>query len=196
MALPGLSVNEKRYFLGIKGGKITYRPGRDAEPETYDIFQGELKSIIKREASINGAPTLFYDITFMNSGLTYVLSVPMAGSVARSIILSLASVPNFHGKVIRISPYLKDGKYTNVSVYSNGERVKWVIEKLPDVKTIVIGGKTYSDDSERIQCVENYVNVINDRLRSEVDPETGEVSGPVVDVEQDDFPGDSPENLG
>lgn len=185
--LPGLSNNEKRYFLGIKNGKITYRPGHDAEPETYDFFEGELKNIVKREATINGATTLFYDFTMMNAGYTFVLSIPLSSSVSRSIILSLASIPNFNGARIKISPYAKDN-YTNVNVYCNGERTKWVTDQIPPVKQINLGSKIVTDDSERIAMIESYVNAINDRLQRQFDPETGEASGPVVDVEETDIP--------
>ena len=188
--LPGLTNNERKAFLGIKLGKITYRPGKDAEPETYDNLSGVLKSITKREATINDTSMLFYDFIMENSGKIFDLSIPVGSGVARSIILSLASIKDFNGQTIRISPYLKDGKYTNVSVYSNGERQHWVCEpnEVPAVKKINTGSKELTDDSDRIAFVESWVNVINERLQRVVDEETGEMQGPVVDIESEDMP--------
>lgn len=198
MPLPGLSNNERKFFLGIKEGKITYRPGNNEEPEKYDNFDGILKNITKREANINGSPVMFYDFLFENSGQGYILSVPMSSGVARNIILSLANIQNFVNSIIRISPYLskRDSKYTNVAVYCNGQNVKWVTDKLPAIKDVVVGSKVIKDDSELVAFIETQVGVINDRLHRIVDPETGECQGPVVDVDSFDMPGDMPDDLG
>lgn len=184
--LPGLSNNERKFFLGISNGKITYKPV-NGETEYYDSFQGTLKSIIKREATINGKPAIFYDFIMENSGHVYNLSVPFASGVARNIVLSVASVEDIKDKMVKIAPYTK-GDYTNIVVYVNGEKTSWIIgpDQIPPVKKVVIGTKEIDDDSERIAMVESYVNLINQRLQRVADVETGEFLDP--QVESEDLP--------
>lgn len=188
--LAGLSNNERRYFLGIAKGKIVYRPGKDIEPEYYDNFQGVVKNITKREAVINDKPMLYYDIQMSAGNQLYVLSVPVSGSVARGIILSLANIEDIKGAVIRISPWKKE-EYTNVSVYYKDQRVNWVVDELPPLKELQFKGRTIYDDTDRINLVDNYVNLINERLHRQFNPETGELEAP--DIPTDD---DLPEDLG
>ena len=184
--LPGLSNNERKFFLGISNGKISYKPV-NGETEYYDSFEGTLKNIIKRESTINGKPAIFYDFIMENSGHVYNLSVPFSSGTARNIVLSLASVEDIKGKFVKISPWLK-GEYTNVSVYINGDRANWVVpkEEIPPVKKVVIGTKEIDDDSERIAMVESYVTLINQRLQRVSDVETGELRDP--EVVSDDLP--------
>ena len=188
--LTGLSNNERRYFLGISKGKIVYRPGKDAEPEYYDNFQGVVKSITKREALINEKPMLYYDIQMTAGDLLYVLSVPLASSVARSIILSLANIENIKGAIIKISPWKKD-EYTNVSVYHKDQRVSWVVNGIPPLKEIIYKKTRILDDTERVNLVDSYVTLINERLHRQFNPETGELKAP--EIPSDD---DLPEDLG
>lgn len=178
----GLGNNERKLFLGIAKGKITYRPSRDAERQEYDYVEGRIKGITRRDANINGENIKFYEITIENGSNSFVLSVPQDGSVARGIILSLAGIKNFSGVTVRISPWMKE-TYTNVSVYANGQKAGWAIDPkdLPPIKKVVVGRKEYIDDSERVELVEKLVDEINARIAQE--PATP--GNPIVDYDQE-----------
>lgn len=178
--MKGLGNNERKYFLGIANGKVTYRPAKDAEVQTFDFVEGRITGISRRDATINGKPMKFYEFSIENGGEKYVLSLLMDSSVARGIILPLASVQNFAGLSFRISPWLKDA-YTNVSVYANGQKLNWGIDPkdLPPIKTVQVGLKEYTDDTERIQLIESLVDQINERITATAN-----------DVDYDQYPAD------
>jgi len=182
--MTGLGNNERKIFLGIAQGKITYRAGRDAEKQEFDFVEGRIKGITRRDAHINDKDIKFYEIAIENGNNKFILSVPMDGSVARGIILSLAGIQNFSETTVKISPWLKD-TYTNVSVYANGEKAGWVIDpkELPPVKEIKAGTKTFYDDSERVDLVEKMVDSINERIATE----PASSNAPMVDYDQ--YPG-------
>ena len=185
--MKGLGNNERRFFLGIANGKVTYRPAKDAEVQNFDYVEGRITGISRRDATINGQAMKFYEFGIENGGEKYVLSVLMDSSVARGIILPLASVQDFAGLSFRISPWLKDA-YTNVSVYANGQKLNWGIDPkdLPPVEKVTVGMKEYTDDTKRIQLVESLVDQINERIAASGSGE--------VDYTQ--FPGDSAGNEG
>lgn len=178
--MTGLGNNDRKIYLGVANGKITYRPGRDMERQMYDFVEGRMREIRRRDATINNAPVKFYDFIIENGADTYALSVPVDSSIARGIILPLMSIGNFSDTTIRISPWLKD-QYTNVSVYANGQRLNWGVDPkaLPAVERVTVGGKEYVDDSKRINFVEGLVDAVNERLRSASSAQAG-----MVDVER------------
>ena len=199
--MQGLGNRERKFFLGIAEGKITYRPNKDSEKTTYDFVEGRITGISRRDATINDKNIKFYEIGIENGGNNFVLSVPMDGSVARGIILQLASVQNFAGTTVRISPWLKD-TYTNVSVYANGQKLNWAIDPkdLPPVKMVVVGNKEYPDDSERMALVEKLVSEIVERIAAEsvegagvVDYEEPAPAGPVYNDGLDNGQGPMPD---
>jgi len=184
--MKGLGNNERRFFLGIANGKVTYRPAKDAEVQNFDFVEGRITGISRRDATINDHAMKFYEIGIENGGEKYVLSVLMDSSVARGIILPLASVKNFAGLTFKISPWLKDA-YTNVSVYvktpdGKSEKLNWGIDPkdLPPVEKVTVGLKEYTDDTKRIQLVESLVDQINECIAASGSGE--------VDYSQ--FPGD------
>lgn len=194
----GLGNRERKLFLGIAQGKVTYRAGRDAEVQTFDYVEGIIKGITRRDATINDKDIKFYEIAIQNGSNNFVLSVPMDGSVARGIILSLASIQNFGGLVVRISPWIKE-TFTNVSVYANGEKVNWAIDpsQLPPLKKVTVGRKEFIDDTDRVAFVEGLVDEINARIASAPAGSAAPVEGaaPVYDDglsngEEAPFPGD------
>ena len=178
--MTGLGNNERKIYLGIANGKITYRPGRDMERQLFDFVEGKMREIRRRDATINNAPVKFYDFIIENGADTYALSVPVDSGIARGIILPLMSVGNFSDTMIRVSPWLKD-TYTNVSVYANGQKLNWGIDpkELPPVEKVPVGNKEYVDDSKRVNFVEGLVDTINERLRAASSAQAG-----TVDVER------------
>lgn len=164
--MQGLGNNERKCFLGIAQGKITYRPGRDAERQLFDFVEGTVKEILRRDATINGEPIKFYDFIIQNGSDTYALSVPINSGPARDIVLRLASIENFSGQTIRFSPWLKD-TYTNVALYANGKKLDWGVDPkaLPPINRVKVGRKEVIDDSERVDFIEGLVDTINTRLR-------------------------------
>jgi len=182
--MQGLGNNERKVFLGIAQGKITYRASRDAEKQEFDYVEGQLKDILRRNARINDKDMRFYDFIIENGSETFALSVLMESGIARGIILPLMSINDFSGLTIRISPWLKD-TYTNVSVYANGARLNWGIDPkaLPPVKEIKAGTKTFVDDSDRVSFIDGLVDVINERIRQA--PATAGAAVPAVDFERE-----------
>ena len=169
--MQGLGNNERKRYLGVAQGKITYRPGRDAERRSFDFVEGEVKDILRRDATINGQAMKFYDFILFDGEDNLALSVPMDSSVARGIILPLAGIQNFAGVTVRIRPWLKD-TYTNVSVYVKAidgslERLDWGIDPkaLPPIEKVTVGAKEYIDDFKRIAFIDGLVDTINLRIK-------------------------------
>lgn len=182
------SSTKQRMFLGISKGKITRRLPNGEGVETYNGFEGHLKGLNERRATVNGADTVFVDFIFQDGDTEYNLSVQLASSVARGIILSLASIKDFSGNMIKVSPWLsKDGAYTNISVYNKNEKVGWVTDKIPALKEIHAGSNVYKDDSDRIEFIRGYIASIQAALAA-TNGGTQE-DGPAPD----DLPGDEGE---
>lgn len=164
-----LGNNQKKNFLSISNGKINYRPGGGAAVQEFDYVEGQIKEIRRRIATINGADTPMYEFVIIDGSETYCLSAGVSSIVAQNIINALATVENFGGKVIKISPWLKtkDGKtHTNVSVYANGNKLEWfkAISEFAPLQNVKVGSKLVIDDSDRIAQFEQLVEMINRRL--------------------------------
>lgn len=160
--------NSPRIFLGIAYGKITHRVQGQETPETYTDVEGHLKDIIIRNAEIKGVPTPFMDLIIEDGADTYNLSVQLNSGVARSIILSLASVQNFIGNTVRINPYLsKDGEHTNIAVYVNNQKVSWVVEpsQIPALEYVQVGSQKVADDTKRSKFINQHVLLLQKRLK-------------------------------
>ena len=152
-----------RIFLSVTGGKIRRRT-KDGNEEFYKSVEGKFKGISMRESEYNGAPVNFYDFHLVDGNDEFVLSINRASSVARSIVLNLASVKSFAGTTIRISPWLKENngkQFTNISVYQNNEKLGWVTNELPEVPTVTVGSDVVKDDSKLISFVQQLVDGIN-----------------------------------
>ena len=181
--MQGLGNNEKKKYLGIAQGKVTYRPCKDAERQLFDFVEGKVKQILRRDATVNGQPMKFYDFIIFDGEENLALSVPMDSSAARGIILPLAGIQDFAGVAVRISPWLKD-TYTNVSVYVNGQRLNWGVEpkELPPIEKVTVGAKEYVDDSKRMAFIDGLVDAINLRIKqapaSTADAERPAVAAP------------------
>lgn len=193
--------NNRRIFLGVSFGKITRKVQGQENPDTFTDIEGHLSEIVERSAEVKGVQTPFLDFIIEDGEDVYNLSVQKNSGVARSIILSLASVPDFVNNITRISPYLsKDGEHTNISVYVNKQKVSWVVEpsKIPPLKKVVVGSKEYADDTDRSKFFDELLAVIKQRLDSaSATPQAAAANAHEVgDIPADgDFFRDSPEHL-
>ena len=115
-----------------KNHKIAYNPGDGATIQEYDFVEGQFVGIREHKAAANGRDNYYYDILLRDDTEVYDLSVGKDGSVARSIINTLATLDNFQNVVITIRPYPKtttDGKvFTNVAMRANGEKMSWLLD--------------------------------------------------------------------
>ena len=94
----------------------------------------------------------------------YSISLSYASGTYKSIILALASCKTLSKDTqIIIEPYEKDN-YTKVVVYADGEKLDWVVKTLPPLKEVNVGGRTYSDDTDRM----NYIRDITSQVRERV----------------------------
>jgi len=170
----GLSNSTRKTYLGIANGRITHKPGRDMEPQTYEQVDGTIKGIERRDAEINGSKMKIYDINLVdNQGEVAVLSVIADGGVARGLVMALVNIPDM-GKPVRIRAYSQDRNgraYTSTVVYQNGEKVPWIkpMNELPKGEAVMVNGKPFVlngvaqyDYSARNAEIDGYVDAINE----------------------------------
>lgn len=164
----GNKSNRKTQFLGIKDGKIILKTNENTL-EKFDFVEGHLVDVRKRTKELPEKNTVMHLLDFHiedpSENTLYILSVLENSSPARSIILSLASVGNFVDNVVNINPYpSRDGKYTNISVKVNNQKVAWVTTDIPKVNKVQVGTKIVDDDSELVQFINNYIEQLQHRL--------------------------------
>jgi len=183
----GLSNSKKKTYLGIANGRITYKPGRDMEPQTFEQVDGIIKGIERRDAEINGSKMKIYDINLVdNQGEQAVLSVIADGGVARGLVMALVSTPDI-SKPVRIRAYSqdRDGRsYTSTIVYQHGEKVPWIkpMNELPKGEPVMVNGKPFVvngtaqyDYSARNAEIDAYVDQINAKCAAVAGNEAPEV---------------------
>ena len=169
----GLSNSKKKTYLGIANGRITYKPGRDMETQTFEQVDGIIKGIERRDAEINGSKMKIYDINLVdNQGEQAVLSVIADGGVARGLVMALVNIPDM-SKPVRIRAYSQDREgrsYTSTIVYQNGEKVPWIkpMNELPKGEAVMVNGKPFVvngtaqyDYSARNAEIDGYVDQVN-----------------------------------
>ena len=164
MALGHLDTDSRRkIFLSISHGKVVhYLSG--GEKEQFKNVEGTLQDITLKERSFNGKTEPFWYIDLRDGKDLYSISLSYASGTYKSIILALASCKTLSKDTqIIIEPYEKDN-YTKVVVYADGEKLDWVVKTLPPLKEINVGGKTYSDDTDRM----NYIRDITSKVRERV----------------------------
>lgn len=164
MALGHLDTDSRRkIFLSISHGKVVhYLSG--GEKEQFKNVEGTLQDITLKERSFNGKTEPFWYIDLRDGKDLYSISLSYASGTYKSIILALASCKTLSKDTqIIIEPYEKDN-YTKVVVYADGEKLDWVVKTLPPLKEINVGGRTYSDDTDRM----NYIRDITSRVRERV----------------------------
>lgn len=164
MALGHLDTDSRRkIFLSISHGKVVhYLSG--GEKEQFKNVEGTLQDITLKERSFNGKTEPFWYIDLRDGKDLYSISLSYASGTYKSIILALASCKTLSKDTqIIIEPYEKDN-YTKVVVYADGEKLDWIVKTLPPLKEVNVGGRTYSDDTDRM----NYIRDITSKVRERV----------------------------
>jgi len=165
MALGQLEQDTKRkIYLSISKGKVVhYLP--DGGVEFFKNVEGTLQGVYTKERSFNGQKVPFWYIDIKDGEDMYSLSLPYVSGTFKSIILALASDTELtKDKTVVIEPYEKN-QYTKVCVYSEGVKLDWVTKELPPLKEVVVGGKTYIDDTERMAFIASIAEKVGERLK-------------------------------
>ena len=121
---------------------------------------GQLDQDTKRKLylSITHGKVVHY---LQNGGVEYFKNVD---GTFKSIILALASDEKLTADTpIVIEPYERNG-YTKVVVYSDGVKLDWVTKELPPLKEVVVKGKTYTDDEERMNFIKGIAHQVKERV--------------------------------
>ena len=164
MALGTIDQDTKRkIYLSISHGKVVhYLSGGRAE--NFKNVEGKLQDITIKERSFNGVKTNFWHIDIKDGGELYSISLPYVSGTFKSIILALASYQSLSKETtILIEPYEK-GNYTKVAVYADEKKLDWVVKELPPLKEVVVGGKTFSDDTERMEFIKRIASQVKERI--------------------------------
>ena len=164
MALGQLDQDTKRkLYLSISHGKVVhYLPNGGVE--YFKNVEGKLKDITLKERSFNGQKVPFWYLDIKDGTELYSLSLPYISGTFKSIILALASDESLTAETPRvIEPYEKNG-YTKVVVYADGVKLDWVTKELPPLKEVVVAGKTYTDDEERMNFIKGVARKVKDRI--------------------------------
>lgn len=164
MALGTIDQDTKRkIYLSISHGKVVhYLSGGRAE--NFKNVEGKLQDITIKERSFNGVKTNFWYIDIKDGGELYSISLPYVSGTFKSIILALASYQSLSKETtILIEPYEK-GNYTKVAVYADEKKLDWVVKELPPLKEVVVGGKTFSDDTERMDFIKRIASQVKERI--------------------------------
>lgn len=163
MAL-GKYQQDNKIWLSIYNGKI--ERSENGNKTLYSYVEGRLLGIYTKERTYNGERVTKWFIDLQGEeGEVYSISLPYSSGSLKSIVLALASDEALTSQSnVRIEPYLK-GNYTSIVVWSDGVKLDWVVRELPEVETIQVGGRSYKDDTKRMQVITSYVEQINQRLR-------------------------------
>ena len=164
MALGTIDTDSRRkIFLSISHGKVVhYLTG--GEQEYFKNVEGTLSDITIKERSFNGKNSPFWYMDIRDGKETYSISLPYASGTFKSIILSLASYQNLSKETtVLIEPYEKNG-YTKVCVYAEGEKLDWVAKELPPLQEVTVGGRSYTDDTDRMNYIRGIASQVRERI--------------------------------
>ena len=164
MALGTIDQDTKRkIYLSISHGKVVhYLPGGGVE--NFKNVEGRLQDISIKERTFNGKKTPFWYLDIKDGGELYSLSLPYVSGTFKSIILSIASYQSLSKETtILIEPYEKEN-YTKVVCYADGNKLDWVVKELPPLQEVTIGGKSYSDDTERMNFIRGVASQVRERI--------------------------------
>lgn len=154
---------ERKVYLSIHHGKV--ERSENGAKSYFSYVEGSVEAIYKKEREYNGEKVLkwFFELRD-DGGELYCISFPYNSGTFKSIVLCLASASGLHGgSVVRIEPYVK-GNFTNVVVCCDGVKLEWATKELPAVQTVTVGGKTYKDESKRMEFIESIVARLRQRL--------------------------------
>ena len=164
MALGTIDQDTKRkVYLSISHGKVVhYLSG--GRVENFKNVEGKLQDITIKERTFNGIKTPFWYMDIKDGGELYSISLPYISGTFKSIILSLASYESLNkDTTILIEPYEK-GHYTKVAVYADGNKLDWVVKELPPLKEVVVGGRSFSDDTDRMNFIKGIASKVKERV--------------------------------
>ena len=144
----------------IRQGRLAQWMGLGQQRREYDYVQGRLMGISLRNHELPSGEMTYMDIHFRNGETRFDVSALASGSVAAELISKLVNVQDLKS-MIRIDVWTKD-RYTNSSVYENGEKLPFRI--LPKVERKQRGFSTTYDTSERDAAVMDMIDELNGRI--------------------------------
>ena len=144
----------------IRMGKFTQWMGKGQQAREYDYVQGNLTGISLRKHEMPSGEMTYVDIHFRSGETHFDVSALASGSVAAELISKLVNIRDLKS-MIRIDVWAKD-RYTNSSVYENGEKLPFRI--LPKVERKQKGFSTSYDTSERDAAVMAMIDELNGRI--------------------------------
>lgn len=164
MALGTLDNSSKRkIYISISHGKIVHYLNTNGI-EYYKNVTGNVIDVYKKKRVFNGQEFDFWYIDIKDGEEIYSISLPYESGTFKSIILSLASFEGLTSKTrVTIEPYEKN-QFTKVMVYADGQKLDWITKEIPPLKTEVYKGKTITDDSERMEFITNFANLVKERV--------------------------------
>lgn len=164
MALGTIDQDTRRkIYLSISHGKVVhYLNG--GKVESFKNVAGRLQDITIKERTFNGKDTPFWYLDIADGKELYSVSLSYTSGTFKSIILALASYQSLNKETeILIEPYER-GKYTKVAVYADGNKLDWVVKELPPLKEVVVGGNSYTDDTERMNFIKGFASQVKERI--------------------------------
>jgi hypothetical protein len=144
----------------IRMGKFTQWMGKGQQSREYDYVQGHLTGISLRKHEMPSGEMTYVDIHFRSGETRFDVSALASGSVAAELISKLVNIRDLKS-MIRIDVWAKD-RYTNSSVYENGEKLPFRI--LPKVEKKQRGFSASFDTSERDAAVMAMIDELNGRI--------------------------------
>ena len=154
--------------LDIRKGKFAQWMGQDQPVREYDYIQGNLAGIsLRKRETANGEMT-YMDLHFRNGDIRFDVSAIASSSVAAELVARLANIRDLKS-MVRIDVWAKD-RYTNSSVYENGEKLQF--RMLPKVEKKQRGFSASFDTSERDTAVMGMIDELSGRIAQAARTET------------------------
>jgi hypothetical protein len=156
----GLGSLKQKTYLSIKDGKIRKIDPHTKQETYYEFVEGILNSITTPKRDYG--KIWEFEILDPKTNDTYALTMSYNSGVAKSILNCLASIKGTP-EIIKIKPYFVNG-FNKVAVYNNGVKLNWKYTQFPKIKKIEVEGKTFLDDTERV----NFFEMIAEELRKKI----------------------------
>ena len=144
----------------IRQGKLAQWMGQGQQAREYDYVQGYLTGISLRKHEMPTGEMTYLDVHFKNGEIRFDVSAIASGSVAAELISKLVNIRDLKS-IVRIDVWAKD-RYTNSSVYENGEKLPF--RMLPKVEKRQRGFSASYDTSERDAAVMAMIDELNARI--------------------------------
>ena len=144
----------------IRQGKLAQWMGLGQQSREFDYVQGYLTGISLRKHEMPSGEMTYLDVHFKNGQNRFDVSAIASGSVAAELISKLVNIRDLKS-IVRIDVWAKD-RYTNSSVYENGEKLPF--RMLPKVEKRQRGFSASYDTSERDAAVMAMIDELNARI--------------------------------